>query len=54
MIDVFTINIRKYQAVTSPETENIFKVYGSNPLNKNKLEFFHTTVARGLFSCKRA
>ena len=37
MIDEFTMNIEKYQAVTSPENRNILKFDGSNPLNKNKV-----------------
>ena len=48
MIDEFTINIEKSQAVASPETKNIFKVDISKPLEKNKSELFHTTVDRGL------
>ena len=36
IIDGFQINIEKYQSVTSPETNNIFKVDGRNPMNKNK------------------
>ena len=38
MIDVFTINIEKYQVVASPATKNIFKGDGSKPLNKNKAQ----------------
>ena len=49
MIDEFMINIEKSQAVASPENKNIFKFDGSNFLNKNKAELFHTTVARVLF-----
>ena len=52
IIDKFLLNINKYQAVTSSETNNIFKVDGSNPLNKNKAGLFHTSVDRGLFSCE--
>ena len=52
MIDEFTINIEKYQAVTSPETKNLLKVDVINPLNKNQAGLFHTTVARGLFLWK--
>ena len=36
MIDGFPINIEKSQEVTIPETENIFKVDGTNTLNNNK------------------
>ena len=50
IIDEFTVNIEKYQSVTSPETENLFNMEGSNPLNKNKAELFHTSV----FIWKRA
>ena len=52
IIDEFTVNIEKYQSVTSPETNNIFKVDGRNPMNKNKQKLFHTTVDRGLFLFK--
>ena len=54
IIDEFPVNIEKYQAVTSLETDNLFKVDVSKTPNKNKLELFHTTVARGLFLFKRA
>ena len=54
MIDEFTINIEKYQAVTSPETKKLLKVDGINPLNKNKAGLFHTEVSRCLFLCKIA
>ena len=35
MIDEFPINIKKYQAVTISETENLFKVNESKTMNKN-------------------
>ena len=54
MIYKFMINIKKSQSVVSPATENIFKVDGSKPLNKNKAELFHTTMDRGLFFWKMA
>ena len=31
IIDEFTINIEKYQAVASPETKNLLEVNGINP-----------------------
>ena len=52
MNDEFLINIKTFQAVEIPATENLFKVDGSKPLNKNKAELFHKTVDRGLFLCK--
>ena len=53
IIDEFTINIEKSQAVTIPAIKNPFKIDRSKPPNKNKVELFHTTVARGLVLCKR-
>ena len=49
IIGEFSINIKKYQAVTSPATKKLFKVDRSKPLIKNKVGLFHTTVARGFF-----
>ena len=36
IIDEFPVKIDKSQAVKIPETDNLFKVDRSNPLNKNK------------------
>ena len=36
MIDEFPINIKKFQAVTSPATYKLFNVDEIKPLNKNK------------------
>ena len=44
MIDEFSVNIEKYQAVTILETEKLFRVDGIKPLNNNKAELFHTKV----------
>ena len=52
MIGRFSLNIDKVQAVTILATDNLFNVEIINPMNKNKVEVFHTTVARG-FSYKR-
>ena len=52
IIDEFTINIEKYQLVTSPETKNLLEVNGINPLNKNQAGLFHTTVDIGLLLFK--
>ena len=54
MIDEFPVNIDKNQAVTIPETDNLFKVNRIKTMNKNKVELFHKTVVRGLFLRKRA
>ena len=54
MIDGFPINIEKSQEVTIKAAKNVFKVDRSKHLNKNKLEFFHTTVSRNMFLCKRS
>ena len=54
VIDGFPENIDKYQAVTSRETDKLFEVNISKPPNKNKVELFHTTVAKGFFLLKRA
>ena len=48
VIDEFSINIEKAQVVTSPATKKLFNMDVSNPLNKNKVELFHTTVDRSL------
>ena len=40
MIDEFPVNIYKSQAVTTPKTDNLFKVDVINPLNNNKAKFF--------------
>ena len=45
IIDEFPVNMEKYQAVTSLETDNLFKVDVSKTPNKNKLELFHTNAA---------
>ena len=44
MIDEFTINIEKSQALTIPETKNLLKVDGINPMNRNQLGLFNGTV----------
>ena len=54
MIDVFPVNINKYQAVTSPENDNLFKLNEIKRLNNNKTELFHRTIAGFLFLFKRA
>ena len=54
IIDEFTINIKRSQALESPATKDLFKMDGIKPLNNRKVGFFHTTVYRGLFLCKRA
>ena len=48
VIDEFSINLVKSQAIASPETENIFKIDVIRPLKKNKAGLFYTTVDRGL------
>ena len=48
MIDEFPVKNQKFQAVTIPATDDLFKMYRGNPPNKNKLELYHTPVDRGL------
>ena len=38
MINEFTLNIEKYQALTIPATNNLFKSEIINTLNNNKVE----------------
>ena len=38
-IGEFPVNIDKYQAVTIPASNNLFKVDGSNPLKMKKRDF---------------
>ena len=48
MIDEFPVKNQKFQAVTIPATDDLFKMYRGNPPNRNKLELYHTPVDRGL------
>ena len=54
MLDTFPIKFKDGDAVNTPAADNLFKVDGSKPLEKNQAELFHTTVAKALFLCKRA
>jgi hypothetical protein len=40
--------------VTSPWTDQLFQITDKTKLERTKAEKFHTTVAQGLFACKRA
>jgi hypothetical protein len=44
----------KPRKVSSPWTDNLFKVTPAEPLNWKCAEKFHSTTAQGLFACKRA
>ena len=48
------MKIEKFRVVEISATKNIFKVDESYPPENNKVELFQTTVARGLFLCKRS
>ena len=54
MLDTFPIKFKDGDAVNTPAADNLFKVDGSKPLEKNQAELLHTTVAKALFLCKRA
>ena len=57
MIREFQFNheIQALRPVTTPAADHLFDVsLNSNKLDPIKKEAFHTTVAQGLFLCKRA
>ena len=54
MLNSFPEEDLKGSKVSTPWGENLFKVQeDSNPLPRAQAEQFHTTVAQGLFACKR-
>ena len=61
MVDYITKMVEEYYEdqkspakVTSPWTDQLFQVTDKPKLERGKAEKFHTTVAQGLFACKRA
>ena len=56
MVDGFPQgSVQMRTKVTSPWNDNLFRVDpNSPPLNEEMAQQFHTTVAQGLFACKRA
>ena len=52
MLDSFPEEIKG--KVSTPATEDLFAASTGEPLSKHQAEQFHTTVAKGLFLCKRA
>ena len=52
MIEDFPVNISKVSK--TPAAENLLDVGTGKLLDKGKSEAYHTTVAKGLFLCKRA
>ena len=57
MIEPFPHEIKPNDMAATPASDDLFMVKSgkrSKPLNQNKKEAFHTTVAQGLFPCKRA
>ena len=61
MVDYITKMVEEYYEdqksptkVTSPWTDQLFQVTDKPKLERSKAEKFHTTVAQGLFACKRA
>ena len=54
MLDDFPIQFKKNETAISPAGDNLFEEGKGKELDKTKAEQFHTTVAKGLFLCKRA
>ena len=54
MLEIFPIKFKKTEAAATSSNEKLFKIDTSKPLDKTRAEHFHTTVAKGLFLCKRA
>ena len=57
MIESFPHEIKPNDMAATPASNDLFTVKSrkrSKPLNQNKKKAFHTTVAKGLFLCKRA
>ena len=54
MVDDFSKKLKSTDTTMTPAGENLFNVGNGEPLNKARVEEFHTTVAKGLFVSKRA
>ena len=52
MVEDFPVKISKVSK--SPAAENLLDIGTGKLLDKGKSEAYHTTVAKGLFLCKRA
>ena len=52
MIDDFPVKLNK--GAKTPAAENLLDIGTGKLLNKGKAELYHTTVAKGLFLCKRS
>ena len=52
MIDDFPVKLNK--GAKTPAAENLLDIGTGKLLNKGKAELSHTTVAKGLFLCKRS
>ncbi|MGC8537318.1 MAG: Ty1/Copia family ribonuclease HI, partial [Rhizomicrobium sp.] len=54
MVEEFPMNLKPTDTAPTPASENLFAEGDGPKLDKDKAEFFHTFVAKGLFACKRA
>ena len=54
MLEDFPVKFKHTETVVTPSNEKLFKIDKCKPLDKTRAEQFHTTVAKGLFLCKRA
>ena len=54
MLETFPVQLNEKQTARTPAGDNLFDEGRGKKLNKERAEAFHTTVAKGLFLCKRA
>ena len=54
MVDDFSKKLKSTDTTMTPAGENLFDVGDDEPLDKARMEEFHTTVAKGLFVSKQA
>jgi len=52
MLEDFPVSIKK--TAKTPASEKLMERGGGNNVERERKEAFHTTVAKGLFLCKRA
>jgi hypothetical protein len=54
MVDDFSVKFKPEDIATSPAAEDLFAKGTSANLKKQEAEEYHTTVAKGLWACRRA
>ena len=54
MLETFLIKFKANQTAVTPASEKLFEKGSGKLLEMKRKEIFHTTVAKGLFLCKRA